>query len=88
MGCKEEAVRDFVRAWLDRNAKSGSTSEPLEGATNFVATGVINSMKFVNLLMDTENEFDIELDFSELNPSEFLTIDGFASCVISCQNNA
>lgn len=86
VGCREETVRDYVRNWLMGQTKSES-DEPIDGATNFVASGIINSMTFVKLLMDTESEFEIDLDFSELDPNEFLTIDGFASCVVQCQNN-
>jgi acyl carrier protein len=76
-----------VRSWVIDRAKNLSSTGEIDGTTNFVASGIIDSMSFVKLLMDTESEFGLELDFSELDPSEFLTIDGFANCVMQCRNN-
>jgi acyl carrier protein len=79
--CSEESVRHFVRDWVAANAKAGHA--PIEATANFVAAGIIDSMTFVRLLMDTEREFQLELDFSERDPAEFLSIDGFAACVMN-----
>lgn len=83
----EESVRQHVRSWVTGRAKNSSSAGEIDGATNFVASGIIDSMSFVKLLMETESEFGLELDFSELDPTEFLTIDGFANCVMQCRNN-
>jgi acyl carrier protein len=82
----EASVRQFVRDWVSVHAKAAIG--PIDGTANFVATGIIDSMTFVKLLMDTEREYQLELDFSQRDPQEFLSIDGFAVCVANCIEQA
>ena len=85
--CSEESVRQFVQGWVSDHAKKVSSDGTIDTSANFVATGIIDSMAFVRLLMDTESEYGFQLDFSELDPSEFLSVDGFAKCVMDCFQN-
>ncbi|NLE37352.1 MAG: acyl carrier protein [Pirellulaceae bacterium] len=82
--CSEQTVRQFVADWVRAHAKKSLSGTVLDGSVHFVAAGIIDSMAFVRLLMDAESEFGLELDFSELDPAEFLTIDGFARSVMQC----
>ena len=85
--CSEESVRQFVQDWVSGHAKKVSSDGTIDRSANFVAAGIIDSMAFVRLLMDTESEYGLHLDFSELDPSEFLTIDGFTKSVMDCFQN-
>lgn len=78
----EETVRQFIQEKIASLAKSPLSKDEIDTSANFVASGIIDSMAFVRLLMDTESELEVELDFSELDPSEFLSIDGFAKQVM------
>lgn len=82
--CSEEAVRSYVRSWVIDHAVKSLPARGIGNSDNFVASGIINSMVFVRLLMDTEEAFGLTLDLSEKDPSEFLSIDGFAKCVMEC----
>jgi len=82
--CSAESVLRFVQDWISGHAKKATHDSEIDSSANFVAAGIIDSMAFVRLLMDTENEYGLQLDFSELDPSEFLSIDGFTSCVVKC----
>ena len=81
-----ESVRQFVHNWVCGHAKKAAADGRIDPSVNFVASGIIDSMAFVRLLMDTESEYGFQLDFSELDPSEFLSIDGFTKCVIDRLN--
>jgi len=43
---------------------------------NFIESGVIDSFGFLELLMAIEQEFNAQINFTELDPSEFTTLKG------------
>lgn len=46
--------------------------------------GILDSMSFLEFTVELETEFDIEFDFSEIEPSQFTSIDGILKII----NNA
>jgi acyl carrier protein len=43
--------------------------------------GILDSMSFLEFIVDIESAFNIELDFSELDPSEFTSIDNIVKLI-------
>lgn len=43
--------------------------------------GIVDSISFMELIVSIEDEFDIELDFSDLEPSEFDTIENLSKII-------
>jgi acyl carrier protein len=43
--------------------------------------GILDSMSFLEFIVDIESTFNIELDFSELDPSEFTSIDNLIKLI-------
>jgi acyl carrier protein len=48
----------------------------LEEDVNFISIGYIDSLDFIDIISLIEEEFDIEMDFLEIDPSELTTVNG------------
>lgn len=45
--------------------------------------GIVDSISFMELIVAIEDEFDLELDFSEMEPSEFDTIENLGNIILN-----
>lgn len=43
--------------------------------------GIVDSISFMELIVTIDDEFDIELDFSKMEPSEFDSIENLAKII-------
>ncbi len=78
-----DQVEQFVRAWLaDRLGPDGSQTTELTAASSLIGESLIDSLGFLELVTAVEPQFGIELDFSEADPEEFVTLGGF---VVLCR---
>ncbi len=69
----KQKVREFILAELQ------SRVGDLQGKNmeeNFVESGVIDSFGFLELLMSIEQKFNTQINFAELDPSEFTNLEG------------
>ncbi|MGD9125200.1 MAG: phosphopantetheine-binding protein [Desulfarculaceae bacterium] len=84
-----EKLNAFVRNRLVRLAQEKGLEAPtLEAQTNLLDLGILDSLGFVQMLMAMEDEFDLELDFSELDPEEFTTLEGLVTTALACAQAA
>jgi acyl carrier protein len=73
MKAAREASRELV----------GDDAEvPITGETNLVASGLLDSMGFMNFLVKVESHFDVEVDLEDTDPSEFATIAGLSRAIL------
>lgn len=79
----EDQVKKFVLEQLKilNHGKKGLPEEADE-RFNFIASGTIDSLGFLDLIGAVENEFGFEYDFSELDIEEFTTLKSFVSHAI------
>ncbi|MGD8564656.1 MAG: acyl carrier protein [Desulfarculaceae bacterium] len=84
-----EKINAFVRNRLVRLAQEKGLGPPtLEAQTNLLDLGILDSLGFVQMLMAMEDEFGLELDFSELDPEEFTTLEGLVTTAMACTQAA
>jgi acyl carrier protein len=69
----DQVIRDFIVNEI----------QPVSGPTqlvnyddNFIENGIIDSFRFLELIVALEKKFSVELDFGNLDPSQFSTIGG------------
>ena len=74
MSAEKEAVREFLGK-MDNRMKEVKDDESL------LMTGVIDSIKMVELLSFFEKSYGITVDDDELNPENFETIDAIVSFI-------
>jgi len=66
-------VKEFILEEL-RNRAGDIDDKNME--ENFIESGVIDSLGFLELLMAIEQKFNAQINFTELDPSEFTTLKG------------
>lgn len=71
-------ITNFLQAKLEQMGK-----EPIEISdhTRLVGSGLLDSLGFLELLSALETEYRFEIDLSENDPNEFLTMSGFVHVV-------
>jgi len=50
--------------------------------------GILDSMSFIDFIVSLEEKFEIELDFSDMEPSEFSTILQLSKIIIQNHNGS
>lgn len=56
--------------------------------TDLLEAGLLDSLTLVQLLVEVESEFDVEIPLDELDPDEFRTAESIARYVASLSANA
>jgi len=68
-------VNQLIEILEPRLKELGLTRMDIDRKTSLLEQGILDSISFLEFMMDIESKFNIELDFSELDPSEFTSID-------------
>lgn len=73
-------IEDYLRMRLRDMRISGVE---ITGDLNMIDTGIINSMGFIELVADIEEEFAVDVDFEHYRPEELSTVTGLVECVMN-----
>jgi len=66
-------ILDALEAKL---ARAGHAREALDGATNLIASGIVDSFGFLELVAALEAKTGVEIDFDGHDPEQFVTLSG------------
>ncbi len=58
-----------------------SLPENFDRGKSLLEQGIFDSLSFLEFMVDLESTFDVELDFSELDPSEFTSVENLAKLI-------
>ena len=73
----EARVRTAVFGLLrPRLEEAGLSEQTLDESRSLIELGVIDSFTFVDILAALEKELDVEIDFMELDPDDFASVEG------------
>jgi acyl carrier protein len=73
-------IREFVCNHLKQRAgQMNVTITTFDDSADMLASGLLDSMGFVDLMVSVESEFDVQFDFGDRDPSEFTTLSGFVN---------
>jgi acyl carrier protein len=78
----EHAREMIIELLIPQLAQCGKTAGDLNGDTDLVQTGVVDSIAFIDLIVALERKTGVEMDLFDTDPSEFVTLDGLASQVL------
>lgn len=74
----EPELRQLVRTWVRGNSRAPNAREAaIADDTDLLATGLLDSLGFVELLAYVEQTTGRQVDLSDADPSEFTTVHGF-----------
>ncbi len=63
--------------------RKGIDADKINGDSSVITSGIIDSMAFVNVLLEIEDEFGIEIDFANTELNGIATLNGLAAHVES-----
>ena len=55
---------------------------------DLIRSGVLSSLGYIELISSLEEHFKIEIDFDEIDPSEFTTLSGLMHLVENTKDNS
>jgi|TARA_Y100000310_G_C20544040_1_gene744729 acyl carrier protein len=80
----EKKVKEFLLNKLNKSFEiKGLMLNNKMHNTNLFELGVLDSIDFLELIASLEIEFDIEINFSEIDPLVFGTLNGLAKIAAS-----
>lgn len=78
---KKKLIEELLNLLYDELEPHKSKSSQISDKTNLVDEGILDSLSFLNYIVNIEERYKIELDFSELEPSEFTSIHGLVKII-------
>ena len=82
----EQKIREFILDELKHKLNAlDIPPESIDETFNFVDSGALDSMGFIELIGAVENEFNFELDFVNFAPSEFTNLNFFVERAVESQ---
>jgi acyl carrier protein len=79
---REQELSELIKDWVTRNGQSPN-SVHVNGDMDLIANGILDSMGFIELLMFVESIIGRKIDLSELDPTEFTTIQGLSRSIVN-----
>jgi len=78
----KEKIKDFVRDRIrKKSAKLNVSLDEIPDDFSLTGSGMFDSMDFVELMADVESAFNVQVDFSDADPEQFTTLQGFINCI-------
>lgn len=74
--------RQQVRDWILTNKQPGVEVKELTDSTDLIASGVLDSVGFVQLLAFAESTLDRQIDFTDADTDTFTTLGGFIALAL------
>lgn len=78
----QQLVIDVLSCWL---TPLGLSASELAGETDLIAAKIVDSVGFLDLVLELETRADVELDLSDLDPAEFVTVNGLVTQLVAAR---
>ncbi len=78
-----EVKEKLIGLLVARLDSLGLDASDVNGDLNLITTGILDSVSFLEFIAEVEDELGIELDFGELDPSNFTSIGALAKIIES-----
>ncbi len=83
---QETEMIALVKEWVSNHARiPDQDTFELRAETDLLTTGILDSVGFVELLAEMEAMIGWEIDLTDADPSEFVTIAGFCRIALRCE---
>jgi len=77
MSVEKIKIQEHVKAELERLSKNiGVDASNIDPDENVIESGLIDSFGFLELLMSVEQKFGAKINFMELDPGDFTSLNG------------
>lgn len=83
MDSSETRLIDLVIDWVRANKRSGNGTADITPDTDLVASGLLDSFGFVDLIVYIESLDGCKIDLTEADPSEFTVVKGLCRMALN-----
>jgi acyl carrier protein len=77
----EEYKQFIIRCIKKKSEQLSVNLTEINDDFSLTGSGIFDSMDFMNLIVDVENEFKVSVDFSDADPEKFTTLMGFVEYI-------
>lgn len=86
---KEKDIRQFVSEYLIKRLESvGLSTGDIRGGFDFIQSGLLDSMAFVDMISAMEEHFGVEIDFEEeVEDNNFTNMKGLTQIFLKKNND-
>jgi acyl carrier protein len=80
---KKEEIKRWVIEKVKNKAKKLQVifEDEISDEFSLTGSGIFDSMDFMVLIADVESAFNVIVDFSDSDPEQFTTLNGFIECI-------
>lgn len=80
----EQALNSLIKEWVTTKGQTlHSVPVDVKEDTDLIASGALDSMGFIELLLFVESITGQKIDLSDLDPNEFTTIQGLSQNIVN-----
>lgn len=84
----EDALVEMIADWVKENSsKAKSSGAEINGDTDLVATGLLDSFGFIDLIVHLEKNGGCRIDLNEAEPAEFAVVKGLCRIALKTAAN-
>lgn len=77
----QSEIKNFILKFLEKNNKN------TKNVTNLLDENLLDSMGFLELISALEENFDIEIDFFDVDPVSFTDINSLSNLIFKIKND-
>lgn len=81
----EQSIENIIYNKLSSKHSEGILSG-LDRNVSLITSGLLDSLEFISMLMEIENNLDIDIDFEDADPVQFTTINGLVKFLCVSEN--
>lgn len=78
---KNITSKDVEEILINELTNQGTQQVNIDPKSNLLEAGILDSISFLNFIVKLEDTFDTEIDFSELEPAEFTSIENLTQLI-------
>ena len=80
----QDQLQQLVVEWIKANKRTSNRLE-ISGDTELLATGILDSFGFLDLIMHIESKAGLQIDLAEADPAEFAVVRGLCNLALKSQ---
>jgi acyl carrier protein len=74
----QDSIRTFVLALLEKKSR---LPKGFDDASDFIKTGIVDSVAIIKFMLEIESRFDIEITESDIESDEFRSVRGLVAMI-------
>jgi len=79
----QEDIKDRIKDIIVKSVDTSVNKDDIAVGENGLNRLGLNSLNIIKMLVEIEKEFDIEIDFDEINPETWNSLDNLSDYILS-----